>query len=179
MRSLLIIGILSALFSNSMNVFGSEKVMSSIEESQSSRISSFDVLRIKDQMTKFNTMINTANLEMANELVADDAPFYTPAFSEPAYGGSGYLSLVFWLRESFPDIQWKMEELIVEKNKAAVSWIASGTHKGDFMGIPATGKTFSARVMNIYSFNESYKITSDIAAEGMIAILQAIGAKFH
>ncbi len=51
----------------------------------------------------------------------------------------------------------------------------SGTHTGDnFMGISRTGKPFSARFMNIYTSNESYKITSDTAAEGMIAILGAL-----
>lgn len=178
MRSLLAIVVLSTLFYNNINVFASEEVMSTIER-QSSETSSSEVQIIKDQMAKFNTMINTADLKMANDLIADDAPFYTPAFREPAYGGAGYLSLVFWLRKSFPNVQWKMEEIIVEKNKAAVSWICSGTHKGDFMGIPATGRDFSARFMNIYSFNENHKIISDTAAEGMIAIFQALGANIH
>ncbi len=51
---------------------------------------SFDIVRIKDQMTKFNERINKANIEIANKLVAEDAPFYTPV-----YGGKGYFSLVF------------------------------------------------------------------------------------
>ncbi len=144
-------------------------------EKQHSEFKSFDIVRIKNQMTKFNEMINKADIEMANKLVAEDAPFYTPAFPEAVYGGKGYLSLVFWLRKSFPDVQWKMEEIIVERNKAAVSWICSGTHTGDnFMGISRTGKAFRARFMNIYTFNEGYKITSDKAAEGMIAILGAL-----
>ena len=45
-----------------------------------------------------------------------------------------------------------------------------------FMGIAPTGRKFSARVMNFYYFNERGKIVNDVAAEGMIAILRAIGA---
>ena len=52
-------------------------------------------------MKKFETMINTADESLAKELVAPEAPFYTPASSEPLYGGRGYLSVVHWMREGF------------------------------------------------------------------------------
>lgn len=134
-----------------------------------------DLAILKNQMKKFETMVNTADIELANELVDSKAPFFTPAFPEPVYGGEGYLSLVFWLRKSFSNVQWKLEEMIAEDNKVAVRWTCSGTHDGDFMGIPATGKSFSASFMNFYAFNEQYKVISDTAAEGMIAIIRALG----
>lgn len=133
-----------------------------------------DLAILKNQMKKFETMVNTANVELANELVDPNAPFFTPAFPEPVYGGEGYLSLVFWLRKSFSNVQWKLEEMIAEDNKVAVRWTCFGTHDGEFMGIPATGKSFSASFMNFYAFNEQYKVISDTAAEGMIAILRAL-----
>lgn len=134
-----------------------------------------DLAILKNQMKKFETMVNTADIELANELVDSKAPFFTPAFPEPVYGGEGYLSLVFYLRKSFSNVQWKLEEMIAEDNKVAVRWTCSGTHDGDFMGIPATGKSFSASFMNFYAFNEQYKVISDTAAEGMIAIIRALG----
>ena len=42
------------------------------------------IKRNKELMKKFETMINTADKNLANELIADDASFYTPASS--AYG---------------------------------------------------------------------------------------------
>ena len=129
----------------------------------------------KAAMKRFETMINTADLELAKELVADDAPFYTPASPTPLYGGEGYLSVVFWMRQSFPDVQWKLEEMIAEGNVVAVRWTLSSTHKGVFMEMPATGKHFSTSVMNFYYFNDEGKITGDIAAEGIIGILRGIG----
>ncbi len=133
-----------------------------------------DLEILKNQIKKFETMVNSADVNMANELVDSKAPFYTPAFPEPVYGGEGYLSLVFWLRKSFSNVHWKLEEMIAEGNKVAVRWTCSGTHDGDFMGIPATGKSFSACFMNFYAFNEQYKIISDTAAEGMIAIFRSL-----
>lgn len=130
----------------------------------------------KELMKKFEKMINTADKVLAEDLVASDAAFYTPASPEPLYGGEGYLSVVYFMRSGFSDVQWKLEEMIAEENKVAVRWTCTGTHDGEFMGIKPTGKKFSACIMNFYYFNEQGKITNDIAAEGMIAILRAIGA---
>ena len=132
--------------------------------------------RNKELMKKFETMINTADELLAEELVDANASFYTPASPEPLYGGKGYLSVVYWMRSGFSDVQWKLEEMIVNKNKAAVRWTLTGTHDGEFLGAIPTGKKISTTVMNFYYFDENGKIINDIAAEGMIAILRAIGA---
>ena len=116
----------------------------------------------KAAMKRFETMINTADSNIAKELVANDAPFYTPASPTPLYGGEGYLSVVHWMRQSFPDVQWKLEEMVAEGNVVAVRWQMSGTHKGEFMGMPATGKHFSTSVMNFYYFNDEGKVINDI-----------------
>ena len=43
----------------------------------------------KAAMKRFETMINTADSNIAKELVAIDAPFYTPASPTPLYGSEG------------------------------------------------------------------------------------------
>nr|WP_314882334.1 ester cyclase [uncultured Campylobacter sp.] len=132
--------------------------------------------RNKAAMKRFETAINTADEALLNELVDPEAPFVTPASKDPLYGGSGYNAIVQMMRTSFPDVQWAMQDMVADERCAAVYWLCSGTHKQDFMGIAPTGRKFSARVMNFYYFNERGKIVNDVAAEGMIAILRAIGA---
>ena len=134
------------------------------------------VKRNKELMKKFELMINTADEKLAAELVADDAPFYTPASPEPLYGGKGYLSVVHWMRQGFPDVQWKIQDMVAGEDKVAVYWLLTGTHEGEFLGIRPTGNKISVSVMNFYYFNAQGKITNDIAAEGMIGILRGIGA---
>lgn len=131
--------------------------------------------RNQDIMRKFETMINTADDALAEELVANDALFYTPASPEPLYGGKGYLAVVHWMRQGFSDVQWKLEEMVANDDKVAVRWTLTGTHDGNFLGLPATGTKIKTSVMNFYYINKEGKITNDIAAEGMIGILRPLG----
>ena len=131
--------------------------------------------RNQDIMRKFEQMINTADEALAEELVAPDASFYTPASPDPLYGGKGYLSVVHWMRRGFSDVQWKLEEMVPSEDKVAVRWTLSGTHDGEFLGLPATGAKIRTSVMNFYYIDKNGKITNDIAAEGMIGILRPLG----
>ena len=79
------------------------------------------------------------------------------------------------MRKGFSDVNWKIEEMVAEKNIVVVRWNCSGTHDGEFMCVKPTGNKFSICVMNFYYFNNEGKIIKDIAAEGMIGILRAIG----
>lgn len=128
-----------------------------------------------NSMKKFETMINTADEDLAEELIASDASFYTPASSEPLYGGNGYLSVVHWMREGFSDVQWNIKDMVADDDKVAIMWELTGTHDGNFMNFPPTGKKISVIVMNFYYFNEDGKVINDVAAEGMIGIMRGIG----
>ncbi|MCH5285649.1 MAG: ester cyclase [Akkermansiaceae bacterium] len=126
-------------------------------------------------MRQFEQMINTADAALAEKIVAADAAFFTPASPDPLYGGSGYLSVVHWMRQSFSDVQWKLEEMVAAEDKVAVRWTLTGTHDGEFLGLPATGTKIKTSVMNFYYINPEGKITNDIAADGMIGILRPLG----
>lgn len=131
--------------------------------------------RNKQAMYRFESMINTADDALAEELVAADAPFYTLASPEPLYGSKGYLSVVHWMRKSFSDVQWKLEEMVADEQKVAVRWTLTATNDGEFMGVSPSSKKIKTTVMNFYYFNKDGKITNDIAADGMIGILRPLG----
>ena len=130
---------------------------------------------LKNKMKVFETMINTADDALAEELIAADASFFTPASPEPLYGGKGYLSVVHWMRQGFSDVQWIIKDIVEEENKVAVLWNLTGTHNGDFMGQKATGNKLNTTVMNIYYFNDDGKIVNDVAVEGIFGVFKALG----
>jgi steroid delta-isomerase-like uncharacterized protein len=43
-------------------------------------------------------------------------------------------------RSALPDFQLSIDELVAEGDRVAAHWTVTGTHEGDYIGIPATGK---------------------------------------
>ena len=56
------------------------------------------------------------------------------------HGPEGFKPFFKAYREAFPDIQITIEGIVSEGDLAAVRWTAVGTHKGNGLGFPATGK---------------------------------------
>ncbi len=131
--------------------------------------------RNKQTMIRFKDCINTNDLALAEKLIAPEAEFASLVSEAKLYGGAGYLSVVEFMRRSFSDIHWEIVDMAAEDDKVAVSWICSGTHDGDFMGLAPTGKKFSFRCMNFYYFNDEGKIINDVAAKGLIGLFEALG----
>lgn len=134
--------------------------------------------RNRNAMRLFEQCINTNDLELGRRLIARSARFFTPVSPEPLSGPDGYLSVVTRMRASFPDIQWKLLNMVADETTVAVHWLCSGTFTGNeaFAGMKPNGRKFSTTVMNFYSFNEEGKIIHDAAATGIAGILQGIGA---
>ena len=131
--------------------------------------------RNKRNIERFKDCINTNDIALAEELIDSKAEFASLVSKDKLYGGSGYLSVVEFMRKSFSDIHWEIVDMAAEDDKVAVSWICSGTHDGEFMGLPATGKKFEFSCMNFYYFNDEGKIINDVAAKGLIGIFEALG----
>lgn len=78
----------------------------------------------------------------------------------------------------FPDVQWKLVDMVADEKTVAVQWKCSGTFNGKapFAGLQPNGRRFTTTVMNFYSFDADGKICKDVAATGIAGILQGIGA---
>lgn len=76
-------------------------------------------------------------------------------------------SLAFF-REAFPDLHYTPEAIIAEGDLVAVRGVTEGTHLGEFMGIPATGKKVSYKGMTFLRIAngqivELWSLTDDMA----------------
>ena len=94
----------------------------------------------KQLMQRFVKFINTANEQLAQELISPNAIFYVPGNPEPMRGPAGYLAIIGMMRGGFPDIQWTLDDMVTEADKVAARFTMRGTHSGSFFGVPATGK---------------------------------------
>jgi steroid delta-isomerase-like uncharacterized protein len=83
--------------------------------------------------------LNRGNAEIVKELYAPDLKSYSPSGSTtPASQNEAFEETKVYF-SAFPDLNQTIEELVASGDKVAVRFIARGTHKGDFQGIPATG----------------------------------------
>ena len=69
----------------------------------------------KAAMKRFEKAINSADVTALKELVNPKAPSLTPASPEPLYGGEGYFAVVKMMRDSFPDVQWAMQDMVADE----------------------------------------------------------------
>jgi steroid delta-isomerase-like uncharacterized protein len=70
---------------------------------------------------------------------------------EPAPQGiDGLKGLIATLRTAFPDLHATVDEQVAEGDKVVSRVTMSGTHEGEFMGIPPTGKSFTIPGVSIW-----------------------------
>jgi len=77
-------------------------------------------------------------------LFADECVFEDVTFGVVARGKD---ELRVFVRRAFaavPDFRYGVQSSFASSQWAVIEWVMSGTHRGDFPGIPATGKHFSA-----------------------------------
>jgi len=84
-------------------------------------------------------VINQGRLERADDLVAVDFVELDPLGGQ-RQGREGLKEVIGQMRSAFPDIYWVLDEMVAEDDKVFSRFTWSGTHRGAFLGIPATGR---------------------------------------
>ncbi len=92
---------------------------------------------------------NGGNFDILGDLVTEDFVIHFPRAGEDLKGPEDVKRFYTNLRNAFPDIHFKIIDQIAEDDKIVTHWTATGTHKGEFKGIPATGKTVIFTAMDI------------------------------
>ena len=84
--------------------------------------------------------INKKNLDAIDEFVDKDFVEHVP-FPGQGPGRDGLKYAISTFVSAFPDIKWILEEQIAEGEKVVSRFTMTGTHRGEFLGIPPTGKS--------------------------------------
>ncbi|MBS1822258.1 MAG: ester cyclase [Acidobacteria bacterium] len=89
-------------------------------------------------------VINRGRFEVADQIVALDFVEMDPLPGQ-RQGREGLKEVIAMMRSAFPDIHWVTEEAIEEGEKVASRFTWAGTHRGEFLGIPATGRSVKVK----------------------------------
>jgi steroid delta-isomerase-like uncharacterized protein len=111
--------------------------------------------RNKATFRRFQDATNTHDEELisktVDEIVEPDALIRTPVPIDAT--GAELLKEVFVrLHRAFPDLHVTIEDLIEEGDKVVARNTVTGTHQGDYMGVPPTGKTVTYNEIFIARF---------------------------
>ena len=75
---------------------------------------------------------------------------------------------------AFPDLYITIDDLIAEGDKVTKVWTAHSTHRGEFMGIPATGKRITVKGIEVFRIADG-KIVELWASMDNLGMLQQLG----
>jgi predicted ester cyclase len=78
-------------------------------------------------------------------------------------------------RAAFPDLRATIEEMIAEGDRVAVRGVIRGTHQGELMGIPPTGRPVSVALIDINRI-EGGQLVERWGEADMLGLLQQLGA---
>jgi len=124
---------------------------------------------------QFEAIWNGGNLALIDELYAPNYTNHDPANPDQAPGPAGFTQRVGLYRTALPDLHLTVEDQVAEDDRVVTRWTASGTHQGDLMGIPPTGKSVSVTGMLI-SRIESGKFVEEWVNWDTLGLLRQVGA---
>jgi steroid delta-isomerase-like uncharacterized protein len=118
-------------------------------------------------------VLSQGNLDLIDELFASDFVGHAP--SEEKHGPEAMKKFVSGLRRAFPDLRVAVEDQIAEGDKVTIRWTALGTHKGEFQGMPPTGKQMTMTAMTLARIANG-KIVEAWTERDTLGMLQQLGA---
>lgn len=117
---------------------------------------------------------NTGDVDKVVEESAPDFVNYSAPRGVPQ-SREGWKQLLQMFRLAFPDIQFHLEQEIAEGDLVVTQFTGYGTHHGEFMGIPPTGKEVTMSGMVILRFDGD-KIVERWEEFNMLGLLVQLGA---
>jgi steroid delta-isomerase-like uncharacterized protein len=118
-------------------------------------------------------VINQGRLERANDLVTEDFVELDPLPGQ-VQGREGLKAVIDALHSAFPDMHWVVKEMVAEGEKVVTRFVWTGTHRGPFFGIPATGRSVEVKGVVIDRLEVGKMADSRILMDSM-SLMQQLG----
>ena len=126
-------------------------------------------------MRRVYELISAGDIDGFGELVADDFVEHeeTPGL-EPTK--DGVLQFFRMYRTAFPDLRMAAEDVLVSGDKVVARARATGTHQGEFLGIPASGRSIDVQLIDIIRFGDDGLAREHWGVIDALAMMQQLGA---
>ena len=120
-------------------------------------------------------LINAGDIDGFGRQLADDFAEHEEVPGIPPTK-AGVIQYFRALLAAFPDLRMVPEDVIASGDKAVARVQVTGTHKGPFMGIPATGKRIDVKLIDITRFGDDGRAREHWGVVDQLAMMQQLGA---
>lgn len=121
----------------------------------------------------YDEVLNQRHFDLLDELAAEDYVEHDP-FPGQGNGLADLKARVAGLCSAFNPLQFTIEDVVAEGDKVVVRWTNAGTHRGGFMGMPATGREFGIAGIDIHVVS-SGKLAEHWHVVDQLAQMQQLG----
>ena len=126
-------------------------------------------------MRRLYELINAADVDGFSEVMADDFVEHeeTPGLEPTREGVQEFFRTYL---AAFPDLRFTVEDMISDGNKVVSRVKATGTHEGEFMGMPPTGKRIDVQLIDIVRFGDDGLAHEHWGVFDALTMVQQLGA---
>ncbi len=117
-------------------------------------------------------VINQHDAEAIDRIMVPDLK---TTFPSPIPGREGFKQGIRGFLDAFPDIHVTAEDYLVDGERVATRGSWRGTHRGDFLGVPATGKEVQVAYIDIWRV-ENGLIVENWVQMDFLGLMQQLGA---
>jgi len=121
---------------------------------------------------RYVEMINTHDPDAVDRFVAEDYVNHNAFVADGREANRQFWTVFF---AGLPDVRVTMEDLVVSGDRVVGRFVYRGTHNGDLMGIPATGKPVEMRSIDIWRVRNG-KFVEHWDELNLMQVFQQIGA---
>jgi len=125
-------------------------------------------------VNRFFEELNKGNLGVIDTFIADNFVEHEEMPPGTPPGREGVKAFFSMLRGAFPDLRMDVQQVVAEGDLVSVFLAMNGTHNGEFVGIPATGKRVSMPVADLIRFQNG-KATEHWGVTDMAGLMQQLG----
>jgi steroid delta-isomerase-like uncharacterized protein len=117
------------------------------------------------------------NTSVIDEVLHSDFVCYDPnSESGEIRGAETIKGEIEYFRNAVPDLTYTVEDQVVEGDKVVSRWRASGTHQGEFFGVPGSGNRIEMSGIQIDRFDESGKLIEEWPEYDLLGAMKQMGA---
>ena len=128
----------------------------------------------RDVVGQFFEFYNEHNIESIGQLISSsNYSFHLPGMAPLDW--NTHKQFIAAIISAFPDFRHNVIDVVAERDKVAVRFNLTGTHKGEFQSIPPTGKQVSFEGTEFFTIIDG-KIVQEWVIVDMIGLLQQLGA---